>query len=193
MSSRHSPFMSSKRVRSGRLVQATPPRPIDSAAASTSAWIFAAPERTRCESFYVCRGLGEDQKRYGWIEFSDGAGGYLRKQTGHDGFPTVCAADTNAVYQARFPSISDAAVSNSREGVNKTVIVKGDEFLVMRTRVSLDADGQVKSANYSKIIGPFSLGLNFTFGKWYSTERQMTLIWSWMSVEIWSRNTNALV
>ena len=53
MSSRHSPFMSSKSVCSSFEVQAIPSRSMELAAASTTAWIFAAPLRTGCASFFL--------------------------------------------------------------------------------------------------------------------------------------------
>ena len=92
-----------------------------------------------------------------WLEFEPKCGAYFEKQTGCNEFPSTYCANTNAVFRNRLPVV----VVKNEEG-NKRMecqdIVKSDEYMVLRTRVKLNSDGNIIEANYSKILGPLRFG-----------------------------------
>ena len=48
--------------------------------------------------------------------------------------------------------------NSGKKSIDWQDIVKADEYIVLRTRTKLDADGNIIEANYSKILGPFRFG-----------------------------------
>ena len=92
-----------------------------------------------------------------WLEFDAGCGAYFGKQTGCKEFPSTYCANTNAVFRNRLPFMFAKKDSEDKR-IDWRDIATGDEYMVLRTRVKLDPDGNVIEANYSKILGPFRFG-----------------------------------
>ena len=98
---------------------------------------------------------------YGWIDFAPGCGAYIRKTTGDASFPTTYEADTNETFVSRIPyeyhSVSGKVVHSKK-------FLSDDEYMVLRTRVVTNSVGVVTNCNYSKILGPMTIGdeLEFT-------------------------------
>ena len=110
--------------------------------------------------FYYVRNIGEDPLEDGsvaWLEFDVGCGAYFGKQTGCKEFPSTYCANTNAVFRNRLPFMFVKKDSDDKR-VDWRDIATGDEYMVLRTRVKLDAEGNVIEANYSKILGPLRFG-----------------------------------
>ncbi len=91
---------------------------------------------------------------YGWIVFAPGCGAYKRSTTGDPSFPTTYEADTNETFVSRIPF---GYSSVSGQVVNVQSILGDNEYMVFRTRVSTNEAGEMKSCNYSKILGPMSI------------------------------------
>ena len=105
----------------------------------------------------------EGQRFSGTILFAEGCGAYRMKKMPYS-FCSVYRADTNAVYRRRFDFVRAVSPTNF---IEKADVLGEDEYLVLRTRATLDAQGAVVSANYSKIYGAFTcVGVLF-FGKSY--------------------------
>ena len=108
--------------------------------------------------FYFVRNVMEKKSGdcVGHLEFEKKCGAYVRKQTGSKSFPSTYGADTNAIYSPcfQFMFLRDGGAIDYGNVIGK------DEYMVLRTRVNCDGDGNVKEANYSKILGPFGTGLH---------------------------------
>ena len=89
----------------------------------------------------------------GYLEFAEKCGMYTRKQTGSKTFPSTY----EAVFVTRIPFIFDHADEGTKAITYKD-IVNDDEYGVLRTRVVCDEQGNIVSANYSKVLGPFRVG-----------------------------------
>ena len=92
----------------------------------------------------------------GSIEFDKGCGYYVSKQTGNPNFASTYVADDSNVFK------TNIVLYGVRYGGRQPLtiphpVIGDDEFLVMRTRAKFDKDGQLISANYSKILAPFFL------------------------------------
>ena len=110
--------------------------------------------------FYYVRNIGEEPLGDGsvaWLEFDSGCGAYFGKQTGSKVFPSTYGANTNAVFRNRLPFMFVKKDSTDKR-IDWCDIATSDEYMVLRTRVKLDPDGNVIEANYSKILGPFRFG-----------------------------------
>lgn len=110
--------------------------------------------------FYYVRNIGNkpiDDGSVAWLEFENGSGVYFGKQTGYKVFPSTYCAKTNETFKARLPFMFVKNNSDGK-GIDWRDIVNTDEYIVLRTRTKLDADGNVIEANYSKILGPFRFG-----------------------------------
>ncbi len=110
--------------------------------------------------FYYVRNIGQPPAADGgvsWLEFEPGGGAYFGYQTGCKEFPSTYGADTNAVFKSRLPFMF-APKSPEETLVDWRDIVSPEEYAVLRTRVKMDAEGNVVEANYSKILGPFRFG-----------------------------------
>ena len=117
--------------------------------------------------FYVVMNVttnGDEVVYGGGFEFENGAGVYRAKQTGSDAFPSTYHADTNATYQSSISFFEKCRIKGRDEEVltSRPVAVDG-EYLVMRTRVKCDDQGNRVSANYSKMIGKVYLGESWIF------------------------------
>ena len=110
--------------------------------------------------FYYVRNIGEEPKedgRVAWLEFDAGGGAYFGKQTGCKEFPSTYCANTNAVFKNKLPFMFVKKDSDDKR-IDWRDIAGDDEYMVLRTRVKLDSDGNIIEANYSKILGPFRFG-----------------------------------
>lgn len=92
----------------------------------------------------------------GYIEFDKGCGVYIREQTGNENFPSTYEADLAAEYLSSIPI--RICKNNGRLWLMEGPIITKNQYLVIRSRVKVDEKGNVISANYSKIIGPWQIG-----------------------------------
>jgi len=92
----------------------------------------------------------------GRIEFEPNCGAYIRNQTGNENFPSTYGADPNGEYRSEVPI--KVCVNNGLLWLQEGPIIKDDEYMVIRSRVQLDDRGNMVSANYSKILGPWLIG-----------------------------------
>ena len=110
--------------------------------------------------FYYVRNIGEEPLEDGsvaWLEFDVGCGAYFGKQTGCKEFPSTYCANTNAVFRNRLPFMFVKQDSDDKR-IDWRDIATDGEYMVLRTRAKLDAEGNLIEANYSKILGPFRFG-----------------------------------
>ena len=106
--------------------------------------------------FYFVRNVvdGKPGECVGHLEFDDKCGAYVRKQTGSKSFPSTYGAETNAVFTSRFQFM----FLNDKGAIDYGAIIGKDEYMVLRTRVKCDDNGNIKETNYSKILGLFGKG-----------------------------------
>ena len=97
----------------------------------------------------------------GRIEFDEHCGAYIGRQTGCASFPSVYHADPNREYLRSFP-ISIRGNGGHTIWLEEGDVIKGGEYMVIRSRVKCDEHGNIVSANYSKILG--SMGLTGRVG-----------------------------
>lgn len=79
------------------------------------------------------------------------AGAYAMKKDKNSEMKSVYFADTNALFQQVFEYRYDRSDARSKL-VDK---LRGDEYLVFRTRTKVDETGRLVSAHYGKIYGPW--------------------------------------
>ena len=92
----------------------------------------------------------------GCIEFEAGGGAYVRMQTGNENFPATHCADLAANYSTSIPI--KICENNGKLWLQEGPVITESEYMVIRSRVKYDEHGNVISANYSKIIGPWGVG-----------------------------------
>ena len=92
----------------------------------------------------------------GTVEFERGCGYYIAKNNGCKGLQTAYHADTNAIFKS-----SMQVLCEHRKGTHEydypLPLVDKDSHIVLRTRVKYDENGNMVSANYSRILGEFSV------------------------------------
>lgn len=92
----------------------------------------------------------------GMVEFERGCGYYIAKNNGCKSFQTAYHADTNAIFKS-----SMQVLCEHRKGTHEydypLPLVDKDSHIVLRTRVKYDENGNMISANYSRILGEFSV------------------------------------
>lgn len=98
------------------------------------------------------------------LTFPKGGGAYVVQKGDEASRPLVYQANTNALYETRF-QVSCPQNGEERRSANPGVILTRNEALVIRSRVELSAAGDVVSANYSKIYGPFTIVRTLEFGQ----------------------------
>ena len=108
--------------------------------------------------FYLVRAVGDipdsGQYEFGRIEFDKDCSYYVGKQTGCTEFPATYHADPNAFFQTNIV-LKCIRHRVSRDWVEPLPILGNDEYLVLRTRVVHDENGNIVTANYSRILGEF--------------------------------------
>lgn len=110
--------------------------------------------------FYVVRDYRKLTKvgtfTVGAVEFDKGGGYYIARNNDCKGLPTAYHADTNAIFKSSMPVLFE-----HRKGVHEydypLPLVDKDSHIVLRTRVKYDENGNMISANYSRILGEFSV------------------------------------
>ncbi len=81
-------------------------------------------------------------------------GAYILTKDSYSAFPSVYAADTNAIYKKEFVFEYDH-LDSKKQGWKESCLTE-DQYLVLRTRTKTDENGRLKEAYYSKIYGPLS-------------------------------------
>jgi len=99
---------------------------------------------------------------YGRIVFAPGCGAYRRKQTGDESFPSTYEADTNAVFEQVF-EFSSSRDKITRKRVAFRGVLGSDEYMVVRTRMSIAGDGSTNGWHYAKILGPIRMSSSLTW------------------------------
>ena len=98
----------------------------------------------------------------GYIQFAPGCGAYVRKRTDNEAYSSAYEADANAAYLSRIHFYSKKDIAS-----NKVVFVKRildpDEYMVMRTRATLDDLGNPTNWCYSKFEGKIVINQSFGF------------------------------
>ena len=94
----------------------------------------------------------DGERCVGSLSFNASGGAYKLKKHKSTSLVSVYEADSNATYRTEFPFSSYCSYKDS---VNHgSVRVAGDdEYLVFRTRIVKDDNGNIVSANYGKIYG----------------------------------------
>jgi hypothetical protein len=92
----------------------------------------------------------------GRIEFDKNCGAYVGKQTGCTSFPSLYRADPNQEFFQSFP-ITIRGNGGYTFWLEESDVVNGGEYMVIRSRVKCDENGNIVSANYSKILGTMRL------------------------------------
>lgn len=93
----------------------------------------------------------------GRIEFEPYCGAYICTQTGNQNFPSTYRADPKAEYKSVIPI--RICENNGKLWLQEGPVVGKDKYVVIRSRVKLDEQGNIVSANYSKILGPWRVGV----------------------------------
>ena len=116
--------------------------------------------RGREADFYVVRDYNKLTEAgtftVGAVEFERGCGYYLAKNTGCTSFQTAYHADTNAVFRASMPVLCEHR-KGTQEYDYPLPLVDKNSHIVLRTRAKYDDNGNMISANYSRILGEFSV------------------------------------
>ena len=112
------------------------------------------------------------------------AGAYLLRKDPYSEMKSIYRADTNAEYKASFEYLQEEHPIIHREpivyvqGVNKTdTRLDRDSYLVFRTRTKVDQDGNLVSAHYGKIYGPWEIfRAMHAYGVYFNTKENDTNI-----------------
>lgn len=87
-------------------------------------------------------------------------GAYKQTQCPSTSFKSTYRADTNHVYTQKMTIWTWRREGND---IYQSQFVSNDEYLVMRSRSVVDAEGNLKSCNYSKIYGGIFVSEDFKF------------------------------
>ena len=99
---------------------------------------------------------------YGRMAFAPGCGAYRCKQTADESFPSCYEADTNAIFESHIDFYTVKDIATGRIIVSRKLVAK-DEFVVLRTRMQMSADGETNGWHYSKLLGPGRINGNLYF------------------------------
>ena len=88
----------------------------------------------------------------GSLSFNACGGAYKLKKKKGTSFVSVYEADSNATYRTEFPFSSYCSYKDSAD-YGAVRVAEDDEYLVFRTRIVKDDNGNIVSANYGKIYG----------------------------------------
>lgn len=99
---------------------------------------------------------------YGRIRFKPGCGAYKGIKSGDESFPTTYEADVNREYlsQIEFSVLRNPV---TKEMISFQPVLAEDEYLVMRTRMSVDPSGRTNGWHYAKIFGPLVIRQELVF------------------------------
>lgn len=99
---------------------------------------------------------------YGRIVFAPGCGAYRHRKTGDTSFPSIYEADTNALYESELKFFAIRHV-NGDETIAYRDLLDDDEYMVIRTRMSVDESGCTNGWHYAKILGPIRIFGDISF------------------------------
>ena len=119
----------------------------------------------RTADFYVQRETSPTNSKVtlnsGIVFRGEGNGAYIRKKTKTTSdFKTDYEANSNENYQVYLPLLRFPWPENPK--YTSSAIVKEDEYIVMRTRVEKDAEGDIVKANYSAMHGVVRIHESFS-------------------------------
>jgi hypothetical protein len=92
----------------------------------------------------------------GAVEFDRGCGYYIAQNNGCESFQTAYHADTNAAFKTSMPVLCEHR-KGAQEYDYPLPLLDKNSHIVLRTRVKYDDNGNMISANYSRILGEFSV------------------------------------
>ena len=105
----------------------------------------------------------QDVRCFGKVIFKEPlAGAYRAAKVKSDNLQSVYVADTNHIYQSQIEYSAYARFDAPQSGTERPVL-SDEEYLVIRSRVKTDDEGNIVSANYSKIYGPFRIGRELNY------------------------------
>ncbi|MGN0846777.1 MAG: hypothetical protein ACI4RA_05270, partial [Kiritimatiellia bacterium] len=99
---------------------------------------------------------------YGRLTFAPGCGAYKCVKTGDASFPSTYGADPDADYQRKFEYHVTRNVSTD-EVVWHRSLLETNEYMVIRTRMSVAANGATNGWHYAKILGQVRVNKYFAF------------------------------
>ena len=99
---------------------------------------------------------------YGRMLFAPGCGAYRRKKTGDASFPSTYEADVNAHYESELSYLATFNV-NDNVIISSQNLLNEDEYMVIRTRMSVDEGGRTNGWHYAKILGPIRIFSDISF------------------------------
>ena len=88
----------------------------------------------------------------GLLSFNASGGAYKLKKHKSTSLVSVYEADSNATYRTEFPFSSYCSYKDCGD-YGAVRVAEDDEYLVFRTRIVKDDNGNIVSANYGKIYG----------------------------------------
>lgn len=92
----------------------------------------------------------------GRIEFENKCGAYIEKKTGNESFSSLYEADLKKEFKSSFP-ITIVGNGGYETWLQESSVIGDDNYMVIKSRVKCDEDGNIVSCNYSKIHGRFAL------------------------------------
>ena len=92
----------------------------------------------------------------GRIEFDEDCGAYIGKKNACESFPSIYNADPKGKYVRTYPIVITYC-DEFGVWLCESPIIGEDEYMVIRSRVKRDEQGEISSVNYSKILGSFGL------------------------------------
>lgn len=92
---------------------------------------------------------------FGTLDFPSGGGAYKRQKTGDASFPTAYEVETNSVFCS---TVTYSYHVTSNDVIDVENLLSTNEYMVLRTRIALDADGAITNCCYSKIVGEMWVG-----------------------------------
>lgn len=99
---------------------------------------------------------------YGKIVFAPGCGAYRHKKTGDASFPSTYEADTNALYESELTFYALRDVKDDKT-ISYRDLLDDDEYMVIRTRMSVGEGGCTNGWHYAKILGPIRIFGDISF------------------------------
>ena len=122
-------------------------------------WVYPYGKGEKAD-FYLVRNIGSlpasGKFTVGRLEFEKGCGYYVSKKTGNPNFSSTYGADERKSFLTNIV-LNCVRHSGQRDWIQPLPVIGKDEFLVLRTRAKFNEEGFMESANYSKILGKFSV------------------------------------
>ena len=110
--------------------------------------------------FYLVRNQDEippaGEYEFGHIEFERDCGFYIANKTGCSTFQTTYKVDGNMSLQTNI-TLKCIRHIDGKDWIEPLPIMENDKYMVVRSRVKHDDNGRIVSANYSRILGRFTV------------------------------------